>query len=221
MMRQPVSILIIEGGTGAGKTIIQRIRLQKYHMTGNLAAGPSGNIAIIGGNQVWVYAPGKTQPYWKISTSAEQRVGAFDDAGNLYVSGGTRGPSSSVLIYSPKQTEPSEVLSDPNGSPVASLAFDAAQNLYVFTPSCEHECEPTSVTVYQQGISVPIRTIQNGLRNLFGIGMAVNSSSGVYVVGDSDVSNPTASLVIYAPQKMKPHRTVSLGLFYSLISVGQ
>jgi hypothetical protein len=51
-------------------------------------------------------------------------------------------------------------------------------------------------------------TIQNGLENVAGSGMAVASDGAVYVAG-YNTKKPFGEFLIYPPQKTKPKLTVS------------
>jgi hypothetical protein len=197
-----------------GKDVVQQkvtrwLRLQKFGIGGSIAADSSGDIAVQSATEIWVFAPGQTQAYWKITLPQPyQTAMAFDKNGDLYVSGRSTGLTSSVYVYPPNATQPSEVLNNANGSPALSLAFDSAQNLYVLTSACGRSCDQTTVSVYGQGATEPTYAIQKGLQSTDGIAMAVNSLGGVYVAGYS-YTNDVGNLVVYAPQKQKPQRTVS------------
>jgi hypothetical protein len=98
------------GGKNVVKNkVIWKLRLSKYRLSGQLAVDASGDLAIGGMNEVWVFHPGQSQAFWKISSNSILGAIAFTQQGNLLVgsSGSGSGPGS-ISVYSPQETIPSE-----------------------------------------------------------------------------------------------------------------
>jgi DNA-binding beta-propeller fold protein YncE len=126
-----------------------------------LELGGPGNlfVANYGGNDVTVYAAGKTSVLRTISQGVKGPYGiAFDAGGNLYVSNNL---ANSVTVYAPGSTAILRTIRQGVSRPTAEL-FDASGNLYV--------ANAKSVTGYGPGKTVPTRTIVDGIHNPIALG---------------------------------------------------
>jgi hypothetical protein len=193
--------------------IVRRIRVPGA-LPFDLAVDDSGNIAMSGGiGGLFVFAPGQTQPYWKITGSGLVFLSnAFDSSGNLYVVTGQRDSSvSAVSVYAPGSTLPSRTITD-GATAAGQIAFDGSGNLYVLN-DCLEDCgsQPQSVSVYAPGGSVPVRTITSGIASGQGHGMAVDAAGDLVVTNVGNYSD-AGSFAVYAPGGSKPIRTVSSGV---------
>lgn len=231
--RHPFGLLTIDGSgnlytlcanarvceyASAKQHVIRKIALGKFGSGRStaLATDASGNLAsdsLYG--PVLVFAPGATEPYWKITTGIDFSTAlAFDAAGDLYVVnfGNESLDPGSVAVYAPGSSSPMRTITDGVVKPSA-LAFDGAGNLYVlnyciYQPSSGCAQAP-AVTVYAPGGVTPIRTITTGIG---GAGaLTLDQSADLYVANSGSTTPPSdpGSVTVYAPGGSSPMRTVT------------
>ena len=194
------------------KTLVKKGIIRRLTIYANsplaLAADSTGDIAVMQGTEVDVYAPGATTPFWIVSDHELQGGMAFDSAGNLYVASGERESGlSTISEYAPGQTTPTRILSDPEGPLATVLQTDAGNNLYAFSPTCS-KCPPPAIAVFSPNVSSPTRVITSGIESFKdqGVNMAVDPSGGVFI---DDAGAGTANLAVYAPNQESPLRVIS------------
>ena len=204
----------------AKQHIIRRIALRPLKSGASaLAVDPSGDLAVdnIYG-QVFVFAPGATQPYWVTQYGNDYSTAlAFDASGSMYVAnfGSNGGDPGNVSVYSPGAKTPRLVITNGIVEPNA-LAFDASGNLYVLN-YCIYEhsgcLQHPAVTVYAPGASVPMLTITDEVEGLGDI--AVDLAGNLYVAneGNARFSPPDpGSVSIYPPGASSPSQILTSGV---------
>jgi hypothetical protein len=157
------------GGRGGSKILVYSsdgkwLRTIRTGLHGPMALAFSGAgnlfVANYNGNDVTVYAPGKSRVYRKISKGIDGPVGMhFDSSGNLYVANSL---ASNVTVYAPGKSTVLRTIRNGISHPTAML-FDASGNLYV--------ANAKNVTVYGPGENSPKLTITDGIRSPIALGL--------------------------------------------------
>ena len=156
------------GGRGGSKILVYSPR---GTLLRTITSGLEGPIALAfseggylfaanyNGNDVTVYAPGKTSVVRRISAGIRgpDRL-LFDRSGNLYVANNI---ASDVTVYAPRKSTALRTIREGISHP-ATMAFDSSWNLYV--------ANSKSVTEYGPGGSSPMLTITNGIRSPIALG---------------------------------------------------
>jgi YVTN family beta-propeller protein len=127
----------------------------------SLALGSSGNVFVanFGGNDVAVYAPGKSKLLRTISKGVKGPYCLrFDGSGNLYVANNL---ASTVTVYDNAGPQVTRTIKQGVSHPTA-LAFDSSGNLYV--------ANAKNVTVYAPGKDAPFETIAKSIKSPIALG---------------------------------------------------
>lgn len=174
-----------------------------------LAVDGSGNLAVSSETAgVLVFAPGKTEPYWRISGSGLFFGAlAFDSSNNLFVTA-----NDSVAVYAPGGTSPIRTITSGLGTYPQALAFDGSGNLYVLS-YCLNRCgQPPAIAVYAPDGETPIRTITQGLINGNAQVLAVDRAGNLYVGNSGGIPSDPGNVVVYAPGGSIPTKTITEGV---------
>jgi sugar lactone lactonase YvrE len=157
------------GGRGGSKILVYSsdgkwLRTIRTGLHGPIALAFSGSgnlfVANYNGNDVTVYAPGKSRVYRKISKGIDGPVGIrFDSSGDLYVANTL---ASDVTVYAPGKSTVLRTIRNGISHPTAIL-FDASGNLYV--------ANAKNVTAYGPGEGSPKLTITDGIRSPIALGL--------------------------------------------------
>jgi hypothetical protein len=197
-------------GKLVGRKIVRRFTFGQTPQA--LAADSTGDIAVSVADGVEVFAPGATSPFWTVASHQLQGGIVFDSAGDLYVATGYHDSGVGLIsVYASGESTPSRTFSDAEGPLATILSRDANNNLYAFTPTCS-KCPAPAVAVFPFGSSAPTRVITKGIANFVDVvNMSVDRSGGVFI-DDSGTESISGSLIVYAPNKVVPLRTISNGL---------
>jgi hypothetical protein len=162
------------------------LRTMKVAGALELAVDASDNLYVLGGNGVYIFAPGSTVPSLSITAGIDLPVHmVLDSSNNIYVENCVNG-NSSVTVYSPSGTL-TRTITQGVYLPRA-LAVDETGNVYVGN-------ESKSVAVYQAGSTKVWKTI-SGLKGDI-VSLALDAHQEVYV-GTTD--NDAVSIFEAAPK---------------------